>query len=94
MFALGWKPSNWFSSSSIVLCTSRSPAFSLSNRLVPFKEQVNKSYMNETFKLKMSPCENVTFRLELNQSMGCQFLLNTHFQRQLEIITLMYVMFC
>ena len=35
MFELGWNPSSWFSSSNIVLCTSRSPAFSLSNRLVP-----------------------------------------------------------
>jgi len=31
----GWKPSSWLSSSNIVLWTSRSPAFSLSNRLVP-----------------------------------------------------------
>ena len=33
--ALGWKPSIWFKSSSMVRCTSRSPAFSLSNRFVP-----------------------------------------------------------
>jgi len=35
MSALGWKPSSWFSSSSMVRCTSRSPAFSESNRFVP-----------------------------------------------------------
>ena len=31
----GSKPSSWFSNSNMVLCTSLSPAFSLSNRLVP-----------------------------------------------------------
>uniref|UniRef100_A0A2M4D0N0 Putative secreted protein n=1 Tax=Anopheles darlingi TaxID=43151 RepID=A0A2M4D0N0_ANODA len=33
--AVELNPSSWFSSSSIVRCTSRSPAFSESNRFVP-----------------------------------------------------------
>ena len=38
MSELGMKPSSWFSNSNMVLCTSLSPAFSLSNLLVPADE--------------------------------------------------------
>ena len=41
---LGWKPSIWLSSSSMVRWTSRSPAFSLSNRFVP--DNNNNSHCN------------------------------------------------
>ena len=38
MSELGMKPSSWFNNSNMVLCTSLSPAFSLSNLLVPAGE--------------------------------------------------------
>lgn len=48
---LGWKPSSWLSSSNMVLCTSLSPAFSLSKRLVPIASSSSMKMMDGAFSL-------------------------------------------
>jgi hypothetical protein len=45
------KPSSWLSSSSMVLCTSLSPAFSLSKRFVPIASNSSMKMMAGAFSL-------------------------------------------
>ena len=48
------KPSSWFSSSNMVLCTSRSPDLSESNRLVPMASNSSMKMIAGAFSLASS----------------------------------------
>lgn len=55
------KPSSWFKSSNIVRCTSLSPDFSLSNRLVPMASNSSMKMIVGAFSFASSKASRINF---------------------------------